>query len=335
MQKNSLESFEKDIDNIREYIEHIDLVNKVEQNNREEIDDESITKFIQHFREFSREKKRFEHRAVIISLYGILENHINLWVQEHINNIPLILKDDSLLSSKFIASNFKLSIELISIILKQKNNPKYENIDKENILKKLNSVNFELNSEAFISASGNLTHQKIVELFAPLEIDAKKINKNPIINSKKSTIDTLISLRNEISHGTKIDNIITEFSEYIDSLEEYGKALFSILEEKEEIYKIIYEIKYDFYKIEKIHKVINNSILLFEIRNNTLSVGDYIIVSVNGDLFKNKILSIELDNKKIEKVETDDMQNIGVELESNFNIKKNQTFYIKKRECNS
>jgi len=335
MKKSSLGNFKKDINNIREYIEHIDLVNKVEQNNREEIDDKSIKKFIQHFRKFSREKKRFEHRAVIISLYGILENHINLWVQEHIDNIPLILKDDSLLSSKLIASNFKLSIELISIILKQKNNPKYENIDKENILKKLNSVDFELNSEAFISASGNLTHQKIVELFAPLEIDAKKINKNPIIHSKKSTIDTLISLRNEISHGTKIDNIITEFSDYIDSLEEYGKALFSILEEKEEIYKIIYEIKHNFYKIEKIYDVIDNSILLFEIRNNTLSVGDYIIILVNGDLFKNKVLSIELDNEKIEKVETDDMQNIGVKLESNFNIKKNQTFYIKKREYNS
>jgi hypothetical protein len=331
MQNSSLEKFKKDIDNIREYIKHINLVNKVEQNNREIKKNKSIENFIKHFRNFSREKKRFEHRAVIISLYGILENHINLWVQEHISNIPFILKDKSLLSSKILDSNFKLSIELISIILKQKNNPKYENINKEEVLKKLNSIDFELNSEAFISTSGNLTHQKIVELFAPLEINTKKINKNHIIYRTKSTIDTLISLRNEISHGTKIDNIIIEFNEYIDSLEEYGEALFSILQEKEEEYKIAYEIKYEFSKIEKIYNIIDNSILLFEIENNSISVGDFIIIFANDNLYKKKILSIEVDNEKIEYLETKDKKNIGIDLRSDLNLKKNQTFYIKKR----
>jgi hypothetical protein len=331
MQNSSLEKFKKDIDNIREYIKHIRLVNKVEQNNREIKKNKSIENFIKHFRNFSREKKRFEHRAVIISLYGILENHINLWVQEHISNIPFILKDKSLLSSKILDSNFKLSIELISIILKQKNNPKYENINKEEVLKKLNSIDFELNSEAFISTSGNLTHQKIVELFAPLEINTKNINKNYIIYHTKATIDTLISLRNEISHGTKIDNIIIEFNEYIDSLEEYGEALFSILQEKEEEYKIAYEIKYEFSKIEKIYNIIDNSILLFEIENNSISVGDFIIIFANDNLYKKKILSIEVDNEKIEYLETKDKKNIGIDLRSDLNLKKNQTFYIKKR----
>jgi len=333
MQKVYLDDFIQDINNIREYIEHIDLVNKVEEKNRNTKKDNPIKDFVQHFRSFKIEKKRFEHRAVIISLYGILENHINVWVQEHINNIPLILRDDSLLSSKMIESHFSLSIELISIILKQKNNPKYENITKEEIIKKLNSVDFELNSEAFISTSGNLTHHKIVELFAPLEIDTKKMNKNLIINRRKSTIDTLISLRNEISHGTKIDIIITEFSEYIDSLEEYGKALFQIIEEKEEEYEIKYEMKHLYSKIEKIHKVLDNTILLFELDNNSIFVGDFILIRTkNGDLHKKKVLSIEVD--KVEKYffETNEKENIGINLKSDFNIKDNQTFYIQKKK---
>lgn len=331
MKQTLLESFENDIDNIREYIKHINFVNEIEKNYKNP-GDELLIKFTEHFYKFSTEKKRFEHRAVIISLYGILENHINIWVQEHINNIPLILKDDSLLSPKIIKSNFNLSIELISNILKQKNNPKYENIIKEEIIKKLNSVEFELNSEAFISNSGNLTHQKIIELFSPLEIDAKKINKNLIINGRKSTIDTLISLRNEISHGTKIDNIIIEFNEYIDSLEEYGKALFKILNEKEEEYKVKYEMKYSYSKIEKIYKILDNSILLFELDNNSILINDFIIIETkSGELYKKKILSIEVDNIKKEEFETCEKKDIGINLKSDFNIKENQIFYIKKR----
>ena len=119
MQKIYLDNFIKDIENIREYIKHIDLVNRIEKENKGRLTNDSIKEFVEHFRSFRTEKRRFEHRAVIISLYGILENHINVWVQEHINNIPLILKDRSLLSPKILESNFNLSIELISILLKQ------------------------------------------------------------------------------------------------------------------------------------------------------------------------------------------------------------------------
>lgn len=334
MEKVYLDTFIQDIKNIREYIEHIDLINIIEKENQNRIEKDSIKKFVKHFRGFRTEKIRFEYRAVIISLYGTLENHINIWVQEHIKNIPFILKDDSLLSPKIKDSNFNLSIALIPIILKQKNNHKYGNITKEKIIKKLNSDEFELNSEAFISTSGNLTHQKIVELFAPLEIDAKKINKNLIINERKLTIDTLVSLRNEISHGTKIDNIMTEFSEYIDAVEEYGKSFFSIIEEKEEEYKIKYEMEYVYSKIEKVHKIIDNSILLFELNNNSVAIGDFIIIKTNQEnLYKCEVLSIEVENKKTGHCKTNEKKDIGINLQSDFNIKINQTFYIKNREA--
>lgn len=333
MEKVYLDNFIHDIENIREYIKHIELVNEIEQNNVGKKKEKSLETFLKHFDKFKKEKNRFEHRAIIISLYGILENHINLWVEEHINNIPIILKYDSLLSSKIIDSNFTLSIELISTILKQKNNPKYEDMDKERILKKLNSTTFELNSEAFISNSGNLTHQKIIELFSPLEIDAKKINENDVIKKRKSNIDTLILLRNEISHGTKIANTLIEFAVYIDSLEDYGKALFSILEKKEEEYQLKYEMKYKFHEIKTVHKIINNSILLCKIEDNSISIGDDIInKGKDGKVYKNKILSIEVNGDKKENLITKTNIDVGLELETISNLKVNQTFYIKKRE---
>ncbi len=334
MQNIFLENFNKDINNIREYIKHINLVDKIEEENKNTIEEGSIKNFVEHFRNFRTEKRRFEHRAVIISLYGILENHINIWVQEHINNIPFILKDDSLLSTKILESNFNLSIELVSTLFKQRNNPKYENISKEDIVKKLNSDEFELNSEAFISSSGNLTHQKIIELLAPLEIDTKKINQHSIVKNNKSNIDTLISFRNEISHGTKIDNIITEFSEYIDSLEVYGQAIFSIIEDKEKEYHIKYEMKYSFEQIKVIYKVIDNSILLFELVNNNISIGDFIIIKTkDNNLHKKQIVSIQIEGSEKNIFTTTDKVNIGIGIETDeLNIKYNQTFYIKKKE---
>ncbi len=338
MNNSLLDNFKTDINNIREYLQYIELVNEIERNNRDS-EEESLKNFIKHFRSFHIEKKRFEYRAIIISLYGILENHINIWISEHIKNIPILLKDYKLLNDNFKELHFNLSIDLISLINKQKNNPKYEDINKEDIVKKLNlllnnPIEFNLNSEAFIPSSGNLKHQKIIESFSLLDIEAKVINANPIIKRTKITIDTLIDFRNEISHGTKIDNILTEFNEYINSLEEYGEALFRIIEEKEKEYQIKYEIEYDFEKIETIHNVINNSILLFELENNSITIGDFILVKANDKkIYKKKVLSIQINKEEQETFTTDGKEDIGVNLgKEDINLKNNQSFYIKKKQ---
>lgn len=48
-------------------------------------------------------------------------------------------------------------------------------------------------------------------------------------------------------------------------------------------------------------------------------------------MHKKEIISIEVDNEKIEKFETNEKKDIGMNLQSDFNIKINQTFYIKKK----
>lgn len=168
MQDISIKNFEDDISSIREYIEHIRLINNIAVNNRGE-SEASLQTFIKHLVSFSRSKKIFEYKSIIVSLYGILEKYINIWIREHIDKIPnLILKYDSL-PEKLKKNNFALSIKLISLIAENRF-AKYDPLNKEEILFRLNDClkstdDYSLNSEAFMPLSGNLKHSKIVEAF--------------------------------------------------------------------------------------------------------------------------------------------------------------------------
>ena len=92
MQETSLENFRNDIDNVKEYIKHIDLINGIEKNNRDS-DKKSIKSFNEHLHRFGKTKKFFEYRSIIISLYGILETYIGIWIREHIDTISSLILD--------------------------------------------------------------------------------------------------------------------------------------------------------------------------------------------------------------------------------------------------
>ncbi len=150
-------------------------------------------------------------------------------------------------------------------------------------------------------SSGNLQHSKIVEAFMFLDIELsvklkannefseflmEKYGKN--ISNKGNDlfqiIDTLVIHRNDIAHGTKTDTIlgITEFENYIEFLEKYGKAIFETIAEKE----IQYEAKYLYKKIINIKGVYRQgSILCFEIENIKIRTGDFIIIETPDNHF--------------------------------------------------
>ena len=65
---------------------------------------------------FGKSKKIFEYKAIIISLYGIIEKYIGIWIQEHIDTLPNIIKNYNDLPSTLRKNNFDLSIKLISLI---------------------------------------------------------------------------------------------------------------------------------------------------------------------------------------------------------------------------
>ncbi len=343
----SLKEFETDIASIREYIKHIDLINEIAKEQRAS-SDKTLKEFCTHLSGFRTHKKIFEYKSIVISLYGILEKHINIWIREHTDIIPRLILEYAELPEIIKENNFSLSIRLI-LLISENRYAKYESLDKEDILIKLNnclkqSGLYSLNGEAFMPFSGNLKHSKIIEAFKNLNIDLSKNIKNnkqfaDFYKTKYSKhidnkgdelfkkINEIVELRNDIAHGSQIDNIlnINEFEDYIVFLEKYGKAIFESIAEKE----IEYEAEYVYEEIKKIINVYHHgSVLCFEIGATIISKGDFIIVKTPDNHFlKKEIVEIQKDRISYNDLEVVSKESLGVNLGSG--LTKRQKFYIR------
>jgi len=346
MQNTLFQNFENEIQNIQKYIEHLKLIDEIAKNSSSS-NEELFKAFNIHLATFNVDKKVFEYKSIIISLYGILEKYISIWLKDHISNINQLLPTYDKLPLKIQEEHFRLSIKLISLLSENKFS-KYEMLDKEKILLNLascfNTSNYQLNTDAFLPLSGNLKHQKIVEAFKSIDInltDQLKRNETllPLLEEKYGSqiekkhndilfllIDDLVTRRNDIAHGSEIDDLleIDRFSDYIKFLKIYGKAIFEVLIEKE----ISYEVSH--YEEMDIIDIFRNSILCFTLENHIIKKGDYIIIKkFNGNFFKKIILDIQIDNKSFDKKEILSATNIGINLGGE--LKQNQKFYLKRR----
>ena len=325
MNNNLLEKFKTDNNNIKEYIRYIELVNEVERKNID-LEEESLKKLIEHLHSFNRDKKIFEYKAIIISLYGILENTITKWIQEHIQNISLIVSDYNKLEEKFRDEHFNLSIKIITLINESRYS-KFDNMDKENLLKKLNQSivepnNFELNSEVYIPISGNLKHSKIVEAFKPLNIELNSLSTT--LHREIIKIDDLVGRRNEIAHGVEIDNIlaISEFEDFISVLERYMTTIFNIISEKEIEYQFNHQDKV--YVDEPKEFFLNNKVCIVNIKDIEIKVGDTLLIEKANQYFKTTIVDIQVNGKSIKSANNGEL---GLKL--NDSIKKNSKIWKK------
>lgn len=350
MQSETLKLFVDDVNDIREYIKYINLINKLEIA-IPAIDDDLLIDLKEHLQRFGFSKKIFEYKSITISLYGILEKHIGIWIKEYLSNLPKIITNYNDLPDSFRDKHFDLSLKLLALI-GEKKHAKYEGLNKEKVLSKLSSCiespsGFQLNSDAFYLRSGNLKHAKIAEalnhLDIPLTSNLKTIGKRPegFLYNVLPNIDTrgddlfrlideLVTRRNDIAHGEDVDNIlsVTEFNEYIDFLEGYGIAVFQTLVEKlNEL-----EASYLYEKIDaaNIKGVFNKgSVLCFTIEANVISKGDCIIVNlIEGGFIKKEILDIQKNNQSFNTLSIEGPVDIGIEVDKG--ISKGQGFFIKK-----
>lgn len=350
MQKETLELFIKDVNDIREYIKYIELVNNIEGITKPS-SDTPLIQLRDHLRSIVVSKKIFEYKSITISLYGILEKHIGIWIKEYLNHIPNIVNNYNDLPDKFRENHFNLSVKLLGLI-NEKRYAKYENVNKEKVLSKLHSCieepsGFQLNSDAFYLQSGNLKHVKVSEALAYLDIKLtpvlKIIGQRPQgflydkisgVNNKGDElfklIDELVDRRNDIAHGEDIDDIlnITEFDEYVNFLEAYGKAIFQALNER--LIEFEAEHLYQEIESENVHSVLRSgSILCFKVENNKICIGDFIIVKlIDGGFTKKKIFDIQVNNESLQTLSIEAPQYIGINVGSG--ISRGQTFFIKK-----
>jgi len=295
-------------------------------------------------------KKLFEYKSITISLYGILEKHVGIWIKEFITQLPKIISNYHDLPEKFREDHFNFSVKLLALIGEKKFS-KYESIKKENVLAKLsycieNSSGFDLNGDAFYLHSGNLKHSKISDALKNLDIkltarlkaigqrDGGFLTRGPTnIDGKGDElfklIDELVIRRNDIAHGEDIDNLlnVTEFDDYVNFLEGYGSAVYQALVEK----IIQHEAVFLYDKIDNVKGIFKGgSILCFETENNEIVKGDNIIVELlDGGFIKKEILDIQKINKSFNKLSIKNLENVGVDLGGG--LSSGQTFYIYKR----
>lgn len=349
-----LNNFKKEVTAVRDYLLHIQYIDTILECSISEDDNTNLANCViqlkDHLNGFRTSKKLFEYKASTISLYGILEKYVEIWVKEYLISLSKIIHRYSDIDEKIKANHFNFSLDLIRI-LSSRESAKYQYIHKEDVLRKLNncvlsSENYELNTEAFVIFSGNLKHNKIADLLKPLNINlndglAKNISLNQEIglqvsayqNADKSILYTklndLVERRNCIAHGSEVYDIlgISELESYIQFLEVYCQAVFEVLQQD----LIRLESIHHFQAIENenIINVFNNEIVALRIRNRTVSVGDLIIVeSPDGSFMKKMILSIQMNNVSYDKIEIEASCDVGLKLDSS--VKKNYKFYMSK-----
>lgn len=354
MEAYLLNDFKKEIAQIRNYLTYINSINNIYSHNIVEIDNKDIeillTNLKSQYKEFGISKKIFEYKATIISLYGLLEKYVEIWIKEYLESLSSLIVDYNNLDEKIQMNHIELSIKLINGMI-SRDNAKFESLDIKHIISNLNKClygeqEYKLNKDAFILYSGNLKHNKIVELFAPLNISLNEglSNNNQLsqsiqellqkpniseynTNIRYSLINELVSKRNEVAHGVDILNIldIEELNKYIDFVEVYCSAIFDILLQN----YIKQECKYKFQLIEIVHNVINSSILLCDVENVLIKVGDFLnIETPNGQFYRNQILDLQKNRQSFTNFNICEKESIGIQLK--LNIRQNYKFYVKK-----
>ncbi|HLO83426.1 MAG TPA: MAE_28990/MAE_18760 family HEPN-like nuclease [Nostocaceae cyanobacterium] len=354
MNIESLESFKKEINQIREYLKHIQYVNNVAASNVLETDNEQLKELLNklnnHYRSFRTDKRIFEYKASIISLYGLLEKYVEIWIKEYLYSLSIIVPEYHQIDEKIRDNHFELSLKLITTITSRES-AKYQHLTKEEVLRKLNEcifnpTKYQINTEAFVLLSGNLKHNKIVELFNKLNLDLNdELLKNEELNNEfglqantisriekdilYNKINELVERRNQIAHGSEeVDDIlgISELEPYIQFLEKYCQAIFQTLFEQ----VIKQESIHTFQQLENVIKIFGNKVLAFEIENYTIKVGDMLIIHTKeGRFYKKPILTIQLDKKEEPEFIITEKTKIAVSVDHK--IKDNHTFYIVKK----
>lgn len=340
--------FEREVEQIRHYILYLKYVDDAVKITTSHSTPRELQRLKIHHETKYSERKVFEYKAIIISLYGLLERYIEIWIKDYLNAISSLVTYNEL-DEKIRVSHFELSTKLISMLIEDKWD-KYDFLSKEGVLKNLhncteNQPNYKLNAEAFTIQSGNLKHNRIVLIFDNLNIKLNEkliknealnqitgIDKKGIKNTNKDVlyakINDIVDRRNDIAHGAEVDNLLgsSELIPYIDFLEKYCQAIFEVLIQE----YLRLESIHKFRQIEVVHKVLKHSIVAFQIEQYIINKGDVIIIeTTEGRFYKTPILELQKDDEQYSTLEITDKTDIAVRIDVHIN--KKCKFYIERK----
>lgn len=323
--KDIFNNFTSEINNLRNHIIYMENV-KLSINNTD-----PLYNYVS-----SLEKRRFDYKSLIISLYGIIEYFSEKFLITYLEKISEIVVNYINLNEKIRKNHVHNSAQLILKVLEKKHN-KFENIAIEEVVSNLNrclntSGKYTINYQSFTLNSGNLKHSKICDLFKQVNINidselSKCDHFHHVTSANKfQKVDDIVLRRNEIAHGTSNDIIdllnTSQITDYIDFIEIYFTCIYKSLENainKEKFLQLNPRpIKLVKFKVFPRLSVVG----FYDAFDKNFEISDLIIIKDNTDNFTFvKILEVK-------NVENTTDVTLKLELDSNYKLKSRLKFYL-------
>ncbi|HJV79190.1 MAG TPA: HEPN domain-containing protein [Paludibacter sp.] len=353
--KAALDRFLSELEQLEKYIQYIDSVGSIIRYTPVEADSVAINDRLNATKAILGDlplRKVFEYNSIVVSMYGFFEKFIETVLVGYLDQLCGFVPNFSNLPSPVKENHSILSAQLIQNLKV----PKYENENISLIATKLHNclVNdkSELNTIAFTDHTSNFRISSITEFFSRIGIKSIgskiKLNENfhAFLNERLGSdlnihiteekiifnlLSDLAQRRNDISHGTGLENTILNnsiFPEYIEFLRQFSNALFEILRDA----TLEYECGRDFAASSYV-AIFDHNILCLEVKDINISVGDRIIVrsgSASNYIFFERIIEeIQINNVSHANIAIQgESTRVGFKL--NGRVKKNQSFYLKR-----
>jgi len=312
---------------------HIDFLEEIQN---QILNTSSLYVYVQ-----SREKRQIDYKSLIISIYGLVENYVAQLVKSYLTNIRSEVPDYSYLKDRIKESHFAKSIVLASAIQQGKFN-KFNHLNKEDVIHNLNGCitnqpDCVINYDAFVMQTGNLTHNKICELFRLLDIDLISMLKKSDIFSASATsanvfntLDDLVDRRNEVAHGAEFDLLgLTELRPILNFVDVYFDEVYKVV--SSDLAMEVREIRKS--KCVEVNELLgdkDNGQVVFELFSTKL-VGFY--NAPPNSLVVGKAFIVQRSDGTLEDVIVEEVQvheGIGVSVKLNKSITRNNKIFLEK-----
>ncbi|MDM8548937.1 MAE_28990/MAE_18760 family HEPN-like nuclease [Desulfobacterales bacterium HSG2] len=355
--ENTLQSFEKELDELRHYIQGLELESRLissEVDKKSQTECESLVSEYQKYILAARKKKQqFEYNSIIVSLYGFLEQFVESLIESYLKQLNVIIPVYSALPEAITKNYIDISVEFMKYIEESKYKEK-EFVTKKQLISDLyscisNSAGYRINPYPFIHHTANFWPDVIASSFASVGVRnvSGRVIKCPVFtrylkekdpasvdhtepNLALSDLNHLIERRNKVAHGEPpvqlLDNI-TILENYIPLFEAYGKALYEVV--YSEVLK--YEVKYNGTELGSPIKIFKQGkVVGISVKETTIKVGDLLVAKTANDILPyiaGKIMELQVENVSYREVPAS-LAGVDIGISVPFRAKENHTFFL-------
>ncbi|MDM8522366.1 MAE_28990/MAE_18760 family HEPN-like nuclease [Desulfococcaceae bacterium HSG8] len=348
--EDTLQSFKQDLANLEHYVRGLELESGLISFDKRSVGS-LLRKYQKHISEARQQRRQFNYNAIIITLYGFLEQFIESLLESYLKQINRIIPKYSQLPDSVSKNYTDLTIEFMKYL----DEPIYEGLaTKEDLISDLyscitDSEDYRINPYPFIHHTANFRFQMIERLFSNVGVgnvsgrviksyiftEYLRRNDPPSVDhttpeSALSDLNDLVKRRNEVAHGELPNEFLdnrTILENYIPLLEVYGESLYEVV--YSDVLK--YQVEYNGTELGSpigIYK--QGKVIGISVEDMIVKVGDLLAAKTanqNIPYIAGKIEELQVDNISREEVSAS-TAGVDIGIHVPFRAKQNQTFFL-------